>query len=143
MDNTSYKISRCASGHGGFFCLRCEYATKQTIIRFAADKNHDNMSLCRIISTQKQAVATAAAFLFPSKALVMNRHELIAIVKSSTSTTLMANRFRAALGLPQRFRADAGRGGHSGAGKSTVKHVKHQRYRHSRKLMAQKFGVRQ
>ena len=71
----------------------------------------------------------------------MTRDELKRIVRQSTSTTLVANRFRRALGFREIWAQAASRG-HSGAGKSKSRYVKRQRYKGARKLMRQKHGVR-
>ena len=70
----------------------------------------------------------------------MTRDELKRLVRKSRSTTLVANRFRRALGL-QEVWAQAARGGHSGAGKAKTKYVNRRRYKHSRDCMKQKYGV--
>lgn len=62
----------------------------------------------------------------------MTREELTAIVKRSTSTTLMACRMREALGLPP-MRA---------AVKFKAKRNNGKRYKGARKLMRQRYGVR-
>ena len=62
----------------------------------------------------------------------MTRKELIAIVRASKSTTLIAYRMRQALGLPQP----------SKRGRSRDRNAKARKYRGARKLMAQKHGVR-
>lgn len=62
----------------------------------------------------------------------MQRQELIAIVKQSNSTTLLANRMRDALGLPH---VDA-------RARTLDRHAKSRKYRGARKLMKQKYGVR-
>ena len=61
----------------------------------------------------------------------MNRKELVAIVRRSDSTTLIAYRMRDALGLPQP--KVMGRAKGNGNGK---------RYKGARKLMQQRYGVR-
>ena len=75
-----------------------------------------------------------AAFLFPAnfQGETMQRQELIAIVKQSNSTTLIAQRMREALGLPQP----------QPRGHTRDKHAKSRKYRGARKLMKQKHGVR-
>ena len=60
----------------------------------------------------------------------MTREELAAIVKRSTSTTLVACRFRDALGLPQ----PKARG-------HVRNRSKDKRYKGARKLMQQRYGV--
>ena len=71
-------------------------------------------------------------FISRRKHRTMNRHELIAIVKQSNSTTLIARRMREALGLPQP----------SARGRSRDRSAKHRKYRGAKKLMKQKHGVR-
>jgi len=64
----------------------------------------------------------------------MNRKELKAIVKRSSSTTLLAARMREALGLPPlRVTHESKPHGHTG---------KRKRYRGVRKLMKQRYGVK-
>lgn len=71
----------------------------------------------------------------------MTRDELRRLVKKSHSTTLVANRFRRALGIAEIW-AQAARGGHSGSeGKAKAKYVNRRRYKHSRDCMKQKHGV--
>lgn len=61
----------------------------------------------------------------------MTREEIAAIVRKSTSTTLVACRFRDALGLPQP------------KAKGHVRNrSKGKRYKGARKLMQQRYGVR-
>ena len=62
----------------------------------------------------------------------MNRHELINIVKQSSSTTLIARRMREALGLPQPQPRERVRD----------KGAKQRKYRGYKKCMKQKHGVR-
>ena len=71
----------------------------------------------------------------------MTRDELKRIVRKSHSTTLVANRFRRALGIPEIW-AQAAHRGHSGAGKAKAKYVNRRRYKHSRDCMKQKHGVK-
>ena len=71
----------------------------------------------------------------------MTRDELKRIVRKSHSTTLVANRFRRALGIAEIW-AQAARGGHSGAGKAKSKYVNRRRYKHSRDCMKQRHGVK-
>ena len=71
---------------------------------------------------------------------IMTRDELKRIVRQSTSTTLVANRFRRALGLREIWVQAADRG-RSGAGKSKSRYIKRQRYQHAERLMKQKHGV--
>lgn len=75
---------------------------------------------------------TRAAFLFPEESTRMNRHELIAIVKQSNSTTLLARRMREALHLPQP----------PARGLVSDKGAKQRKYRGYKKCMKQKHGVR-
>lgn len=70
----------------------------------------------------------------------MTRDELKRIVRKSQSTTLVANSFRRALGMPEIW-AQAAHRGHSGAGKQKAKYVNRRRYKHSRDCMKQKHGV--
>lgn len=70
----------------------------------------------------------------------MTRDELRRLVRNNRSTTLVANRFRRALGLREIW-AQAAHRGHSGAGKQKAKYVNRRRYKHSRDCMKQKHGV--
>lgn len=63
----------------------------------------------------------------------MKRDELMAIVKRSNSDTLIAQRMRDALGLPQPPKK---------IGRTRDRSAKSRRYRGARKLMKQKHGVR-
>ena len=65
----------------------------------------------------------------------MTRDELVNIVKQSTSTTLLAQRMRAALGLPLHALAASG-------GRTRDRSAKSRKYRGARKLMKQRYGVR-
>lgn len=72
----------------------------------------------------------------------MTSDELKRIVRKSHSTTLVANRFRRALGIAEIW-AQAAPRGHSGSGgKAKSKYVNRRRYKHSRDCMKQKHGVK-
>ena len=62
----------------------------------------------------------------------MTRDELIAIVKQSNSTTLVAQRMRNALGLPPK----------TDSGRTHDRNAKARKYRGARKCMKQRHGVR-
>lgn len=71
----------------------------------------------------------------------MTRDELRRLVKKSHSTTLVANRFRRALGLREIWRDAAARGHLGRGGKAKAKYVNRRRYKHSRDCMKQRHGV--
>lgn len=89
--------------------------------------------ICNCAKLSK-AIRFRAAFLFPAnpQGETMQRQELIAIVKQSNSTTLIANRMRDALGLPP---VDA-------PARTRDRDAKRRKYRGYKKCMKQKHGVR-
>ena len=71
----------------------------------------------------------------------MTRDELKRIVRKSRSITLVANRFRRALGI-QEIWAQAAHRGRLGAGKQKAKYVNRGRYKHAKSCMKQRHGVK-
>lgn len=71
----------------------------------------------------------------------MTRDELRRLVRNNSSTTLVANRFRRALGLREIW-AQAAHHGRSGAGEQKTKYINRGRYRHAKSCMKQKHGVK-
>ena len=88
------------------------------------------MSVCRIVISRSQG----RLFLYPESVITMTRDELISLVKSIRSDTLIAVRMYDALGLPHAL-VDSRSAHHAHSGKR-------KKYRGARKLMAQKYGVR-